>query len=335
VRRSSFPRRSAVPVPSASRLAGIAVAGALTLSACGSPAPSPDGGVASNGASTAAYVDVTGTRDTLIEAAEGSGLRQFVLSFVLSDAGACRPSWGGIRSVDDPALAAEIADLRAAGGDVTVASGGADGSYLENACSDAESLAGAYAQVLEATGSRRLEVDVEQDVPLATVVEALARLQQERDTELTLTLQVESAERGLTDQAVAALSAAAAAGLHVRVNAMVMNFPYSRDWAGAMTTAADRIAAQIVQVRPDLDEAGARRILGLTFMIGRNDTGPVTTLGDATTLAEYAAGGGAGSVAFWSAGRDNGDCPDGAVQSTCSGIAQDRYAFGRTLADAA
>ena len=134
--------------------------------------------------------------------------------------------------------------------------------------------------------------------------------------------------------AVAALAAAADAGLDIRVNAMVMNFPNPGNWAAAMTAAADRTAAQIMQVRPDLDAAAARRLLGLTFMIGRNDTGPVTTLDDAATVTEYAAAGGAGSVAFWSLGRDNGDCPDGTVQSTCSGIAQDRYAFARALAEA-
>ena len=320
------------------RIAVIGVVCALGLSACGTTAPSSDPAVpstgTSTGTSTAAYVDVTATRDTLAQTAEASGLRQFVLSFVLAEEGACRPSWGGIRAVDDPALAAEIADLRAVGGDVVVASGGADGSYLENACPDAESLAVAYGTVLDATGARRLEIDIEQDVPTATIVEALIRLQRERGTDVTLTLQVESAEHGLTAQAVDALSTAAAAGLDVRANAMVMNFPDGGDWAGAMTSAADRIAAQIVEVRPDLDEAAARRLLGLTFMIGRNDSGPVTTLDDAARLAEYAAGGGAGSLAFWSVGRDNGDCPDGTLQSTCSGIAQDRYAFARALAEA-
>jgi chitinase len=69
-------------------------------------------------------------------------------------------------------------------------------------------------------------------------------------------------------------------------------------------------------------------------MAGRNDTGPVTTLADATAVAEYAAGGGAARVAFWSIGRDNGGCPDGSVAPTCSGIAQDRYAFARAVAEA-
>ena len=167
------------------------------------------------------------------------------------------------------------------------------------------------------------------------MVEALARLREQRGTDVTFTLQVESAEHGLAGRGGRrAFTAAEAGGLDVSVNAMVMNFPDPGNWAAAMTSAGDRIAAQIVAVRPDLDAAAARRLLGLTFMIGRNDTGPVTTLDDATALAQYAADGGAGSFAFWSVGRDNGDCPDGTLQSTCSGIAQDRYAFARAVAEA-
>jgi chitinase len=103
-----------------------------------------------------------------------------------------------------------------------------------------------------------------------------------------------------------------------------------------MTAATDRVAAQLTEVWPQLDAAAARRRLGLTFMIGRNDTGPVTTLADATTLAKYAAGGGVASIAFWSLARDNGGCVDNpTAQPTCSGIDQESYAFTRTVTAAA
>jgi chitinase len=103
-----------------------------------------------------------------------------------------------------------------------------------------------------------------------------------------------------------------------------------------MTAATDRVAVQLTEVWPQLDEAAARSRLGLTFMIGRNDTGPVTTLADATTLARYAAGGGVASIAFWSLARDNGGCADDpTAQPTCSGVAQDDYAFTRAVTAAA
>jgi len=335
------------------RAAATGVAAALVLTACASTTSAPSAAPSTVAAaptseptapaevSTAAYVDVTTAHDPLAQVADETGLDGVVLAFVLADAGQCRPSWGGQTAVDDPTLAAQLADLRAADADVIVASGGASGGYLENACSDAGSLADAYAQVLDATGSDHLEVDVEQPIPTATVLDALARLHDERGTDITLTLPVASATQGLTDDAVALLRAAADKGLDVSVNAMTMNFPAvttsgASSWADSMTAATDRVAAQLTEVWPQLDDAAARSRLGLTFMIGRNDTGPVTTVSDATTLAEYAAGGGVASLAYWSLGRDNGGCPDDATaQPTCSGVAQDDYAFARAVTAAA
>ena len=196
------------------RAAATGVVAALGLTACASTASTSapptaaetDSASATTEAaadvSTAAYVDVTTAHDSLAQVAGASGLRGVVLAFVLADSGACAPSWGGSATVDDSALAVQLADLRAAGGSVTVASGGASGEYLENACSDADSLAAAYARVLDANGSDHLEVDVEQAIPTATVIDALARLQHERGTAITLTLPVASATQGLTDDAV-------------------------------------------------------------------------------------------------------------------------------------
>ena len=331
---------SCPPMRRALRVAATGVAAVLALTACAStsttatPPAASDTAIATPAAevTAAAYVDVTTAHDPLAQIADETGLQNVVLAFVLADDGECRPSWGGLTAVDDPALATELADLRTAGGTVTVASGGASGDYLENACTDAESLAAAYAEVLDATGSEHLEVDVEQQIPTDTVVDALVRLRDERGTAVTLTLPVADATQGLTGDAVALLQAAADRGLDVSVNAMTMNFPYSGGWAGAMTAATDRVAAQVTEVWPELDEAAARDRLGLTFMAGRNDTGPVTTLADATVLAQYAADGGVASIAFWSLARDNGGCVDDpTAQPTCSGIAQDAYAFSRVV----
>lgn len=327
-RRSHSQRRVA--------LAGVALAAVLELSACGASPAVPSGRSAapqasSDGPSASAYVYVAAPHDPLALAAERSGLTNFVLAFVLSDHGACRASWDGRFAVADPALMSQIRALRAAGGHVTVASGGASGDYLENACDDPASLAGAYREVLDATGSNHLEIDVEQDFPVDRVTRALALLQQDRGTEVTLTLQVTDAADGLTEQALATLRSAADRHLDVSANAMVMNFPYTGSWSRAMTTAADTAAGQLHQVWPDLDEAAARKKLGLTFMIGANDMGMITTLADAAEVTRYAAGGGAGSVAFWSINRDNGGCTAGTSQNTCSGLSQEPYQFGRAV----
>ncbi len=57
---------------------------------------------------------------------------------------------------------------------VTVASGGASGDLSrERVAATRDSLAAAYARVLDANGSDHLEVDVEQAIPTATVIDAL------------------------------------------------------------------------------------------------------------------------------------------------------------------
>jgi chitinase len=73
---------------------------------------------------------------------------------------------------------------------------------------------------------------------------------------------------------------------------------------------------------------------GVTLMLGRNDTGPVTSLADAAGVAGAARDRGIGAVGLWSVGRDNGDCPGNATASyACSGIPQTRFAFIRTIRD--
>lgn len=324
---------------------GISACGGGTTSTVGTagiPVPSVGGSGRSSGGGSgspggfpvSAYVDVTSAHQPLDQVAAVSGLRRFVLAFVLSDGGACSASWGGERALDDPGLLAEIAALRGAGGSVAVASGGASGSYLENACGDATSLAAVYGRVLDVTGSSRLDVDVEQDVDVNKVMGALALLEQQRRASVTLTLPVQGAAQGFSEHAIAVLRAVAARRLDVTVNAMVMNFDYAGSWARAMTTAGDTVAGQVRQVWPDSDEASARHKLGLTFMIGANDTGAITTVADATAIARYAEAGGAGSIAFWSINRDNGGCPAGGAQPTCSGISQDPDQFARAVVTA-
>ena len=68
-------------------------------------------------------------------------------------------------------------------------------------------------------------------------------------------------------------------------------------------------------------------MLGVTPMIGRNDTGPIFSIADGQKLITWANGNHIGLVAFWSVGRDNGGCPGGGVSATCSSISQSTFEF--------
>lgn len=281
---------------------------------------------------TAPYAYVGAKTARLSTAVAETPARRFVLSFLLARQARCEPAWNGRTAVQDAAVLREVQAVQAAGGAVTIASGGADGTYLETVCSSAATLAEAYRTAMTVTGADRLDVDIEAAVPAERVAEALRLLHHRTGAGVTVTLGVAGARRGLEPSALPLLHALAKRDLDVVVNAMVMNFPAQGNWRKALVTAAETVTDQIQRVWPEQGRAGAYRRLGLTFMAGRNDTGPVTTLDDARALRHYARARGIGFLGFWSLGRDNGSCPGHPVAADhCSGLGQPRYAFTRLL----
>jgi chitinase len=290
----------------------------MVLLACTAPAVDPPPAPQRIGPEVRPYVDVSLRPSPLPDMVAQTGVRSAVLAFLLSANGHCTPSWGGQTPITDPVVVAAARSLE----QVTVASGGATGTYLENACTDARSLAAAYRTALASVGATRLDVDVETGIDAQELGSALALLS---GVEVTLTLPVRDAAHGLTTAALDLVRTVEAHGVGARVNAMVMNFPDGGDWSGALVQAADTIVGQVGR-DPSL--------IDLTLMLGRNDTGPVTTLADAASVAGVARDRGIGAVGLWSVGRDNGDCPGNATASyACSGIAQTRFAFTRTVRD--
>jgi chitinase len=113
---------------------------------------------------------------------------------------------------------------------------------------------------------------------------------------------------------------------------MTMNMPDDGDWAATMIAAGDSTDRTLATLWPTLDAAERHRRIGLTLMIGRNDTGPVTGLEDATRVASAVRERGFGAVGMWSVARDNGGCPGAAAaRDSCSGVEQGPYAFLRAL----
>jgi chitinase len=298
----------------------------LGLLVSGCTAPQPSTTTESTAPVAAPYVDVTGPRADLAAAAGATGTREFVLAFVLATNGRCEPSWGGVTPLDDAGLKAEMTGLRDRGVALTVASGGAQGQYLEQVCGSATELAAAYGQALDSVGATRLDLDIEADVDAARVVAAVRELQSTRDVPVTLTLRVADQNTGLEPAAVDLVRAATDAGVDVTVNAMVMNFPPDGPWGAAMVQAAESSARQLGQL--GWSEQDRYHRLGLTVMIGRNDMGMVTTPDDAEAVRAFAEERGIGRLSYWSLARDNGGCPDLAQASpSCSGVAQSPYEF--------
>ncbi|WP_433828970.1 chitinase [Actinoplanes sp. CA-015351] len=319
--------------PSASSSAGATVSPSASATAIPESTATASAAEQDAGPVVAPYVDiVSGTAD-LEEVHSKTGLTDFSLAFVLADAeGTCTPTWGGTTAIDSSTVADEIEAIGDIGGEAIVSTGGATGTYLENVCS-AGDLAQAYRKALDVAGSNHLDVDIEQDVDYGTVAEALAALQAGQGTEISLTLPVGGTETGLTDEDVALLQTLADAGVEVTVNAMTMNFSYDSGWGDAMTEATEAVHADLAKVWPGRSESELYAMLGVTPMIGVNDTGPVTTVANARTVLAFAREKGLGFVRFWSVNRDNGDCGDGELSGQCSGISQSDYAFTKLFAD--
>jgi chitinase len=276
----------------------------------------------------APYIDITMPQPSLVDVANATGQKVFTLAFVLADSTGCNPSWGGTIPLDDPRILNDIRALRAMGGEVIVATGGAAGPYLEYTCGSVDALAAAYRRILDVTGANQLDVDVEATIPQDTVNQALARVQAERGTAVSYTMRVLGDDYGMDPYSVQVLQSAAAHGVDVLVNPMTMEFGSSRpDWGDAVIAAAEASLGQLRQIWPGMSDADLRRHLGVTPMIGRNFNGKVFQLEDAHQLVAWANANHIGRLAFWSAGRDNGSCPGGGVSPTCSSIAQGDLEF--------
>jgi chitinase len=311
----------------------LVLVGAL-LAACGTAAGPVAGSTPDAGRRPVApYVDVTGSLPADAGALVAStGRPDPVLAFVLASGDECVPQWGGTIPLDDPGVTGVVDGLKARGGRLAVASGGAHGPYLETICPDADALTAAYTRALDAVGTNRLDVDVEGDVPEGIVAEALTHLQRTRRTEVTLTVQIEDQRTGITPEGMAVVRAGRDAGLDARVNVMLMNFPPNGPWIGAMIEALDVARGQVGALLPGAAPADVAERFGATVMIGRNDMGMTTTLADASAIRSYAETRGLGFLGFWSAARDNGGCPGAPeARSDCSGVEQAPGAYTETL----
>jgi chitinase len=273
------------------------------------------------------YIDITFGSPTLKQVADATGQKHFTLAFALAGFSGCEPTWGGTIPLNDSRVIGEVNDLRAAGGDVIVATGGAQGPYLETTCTSSSALLAAYEKALDAVGSNHIDVDVEAAIPVAQVNTALKQLQAARGTTVTYTLRVQGQDFGVDPFSEQILQDAASRGLNVIVNPMLMDFGFSGSWGDALISAANATLGQMKQIWPGKTDAQLKGMLGLTPMIGRNDTGQVTTQAVAQQLLSYARTNHVAYIGFWSVGRDNGGCANGGVSPTCSGISQSPFEF--------
>ncbi|WP_308290526.1 chitinase [Streptomyces marispadix] len=274
----------------------------------------------------------------LLKSSEKTGVKEFNLAFITSG-GDCAPKWGGTEDLGANAVAKQIEDFRAKGGDVRVSFGGANGQELALACNSADQLAEAYGKVVEAFALKKVDFDIEGSTLPNTEAntrraQAITKLQEKhKDLDVSFTLPV--LPEGLTQDGTGLLENAKKNGVKVSaVNIMAMD--YGPKYDGDMGKyAIDAATATQKQVKSSLgidDDAKAWNTVAVTPMIGVNDVNvEVFKTDDAAEVKKFADEKKLAWLSMWSATRDKA-CPGGPkdqADPTCSSIEQEADAFAK------
>jgi chitodextrinase len=288
------------------------------------PPPPPPGGTAR----FAPYVDISlATGSQVATNAAAAGLPGVTLAFLVD--GGCTAVWGGgLGSVSNATfpngttVKSAIDSLTAAGRQVIISWGGANGSVLSS-CGSATQAQAMYQSVFNAYPNiSGQDFDIEGGVNTAVLATALRGLKTANPGKsISLTLPV--LPIGLVAAGLDIVNACHAAGLRPdTINIMAMDYGSYYDYGGNMLLSAQQAAQATRNQTGDM--------IGVTPMIGQNDTqGEIFTLSNASAFVSWAKGQSyINRLSFWSLSRDNGGCPGQTWASpTCSGVSQSTWQY--------
>ncbi|MFC3578123.1 hypothetical protein ACFOZ0_33690, partial [Streptomyces yaanensis] len=284
---------------------------------------------------SAPYVDTGMYNTTLTTVANNYGNKYFTLGFV--DGANCQWSMYNTASWQT-----QIDNLRAIGGDVSIAFGGytsdTNGTDLGNTCSSASAAASQIENVITTFNVSHIDYDIESNglsnhTDVDRTNQALALVRSWAATNgrpLSITYTIPVLPSGLTSDGQYVLNSGRNNGFTPDVvNLMAMDYGTSgTDMGTAANQALDATSSQLASIYGK-STAQANAMLGVTPMIGQNDSpGEIFTLSNASTVVSHASSMGITEVAFWSEGRDNGNCAGRTTaDSSCSGISQNTGDF--------
>jgi hypothetical protein len=285
----------------------------------------------------APYIDMSITADeNIVSIASSTGLKSFTLAF-LDAVGACNLGWAGLGGAlptdtlaNGTSMLTIVQQLKSAGVTPIFSIGGADGVDAAAYCTSASSLQAVYQNAVSRYGITYLDFDIEgaavaMPAQITMRDQALVGLKN-ANPGLIISYTIPVEPTGLVaGDGLNLLSSAKSDGVALSVvNIMTMDFGSSGiEMGNASTQAAAAVHGQI-------QAAGLSSTVGITPMIGQNDSGgEIFTLADATTVVNFAkANSYVSRLAFWSVGRDNGSCAgSGSASPSCSGISQSTNQF--------
>ncbi|WP_329173076.1 CBM35 domain-containing protein [Streptomyces sp. NBC_01477] len=250
----------------------------------------------------APYLELSsGTAGDMAADMKATGLKDYTLAFLIPKSG-CTPQWEAGNSALG-AFTSQVSTLKAAGGNVIISFGGAEGGELAQTCTSVSSLTAAYASVVDTYGITRLDFDIEGGTLGNTAAntrrnQALAALQaQNPNVEVDYTLAVDPS--GLESDTLNLLKDAKSKGVKVNlVNIMTMDFGDGENALNDALSAAKGTATQLASLY-GISTAQAYARIGLTPIAGKNDDNENFTQANATTLETFAAANGVQELSFW------------------------------------
>jgi hypothetical protein len=284
--------------------------------------------------------------------AQASGVKYYTLAFLqATKKGSCTLDWNSSSTMPLNYYNADIASLRALGGDVIPSFGGysADhsGTEIADSCTSVSSIAADYEQVITTLGVTRLDFDVESNslnntAGIARRNQAIALTEawaaaNAIPLQIQYTLPVE--QYGLDPNGESVLQSAAANNATVTsVNIMAFDYYIAGEGTVNMGQAAINAAtnthAQLASIFPSDTAAQLWNMEAITLMPGIDDKktkNEVTSLADAQTTLSFAQANNLNLLTIWAIQRDNGGCPGTAGNNLCSGITQNNWDFSTTL----
>ena len=316
-------------------VAGIAaLAAAITAATTATAAPAAPQ-AAGSPIPVAPYVDMGEWPTPVLSTMASAGhLKGFTLGFVTS--AGCKASWFNAYDPRSAWQSAEIAKIRAAGGDVKISFGGASGIELAQACGSVSSLAAEYNAVIKAYGLKYADFDIEgaavaDPTSITRRSQALAQVQAANPgIKISLTLPV--LPSGLDADGLNVVKAAKSAGVKLdMVNVMAMDYYQGAANQGQKAISAAKATQAQLKSIFGLSDAAAWKKVGVTPMIGVNDSQTeIFYTSDASALVAFAKTVHLGMLSFWEVGRDANACT-GALYR-CTNVPQSPYAFSKIFA---
>ncbi len=260
---------------------------------------------------------------------QATGIQWFTIAFVL--ASGCNPVWDGEGGLTGGPHQASIDAIRAAGGDVIPSFGGFNGSKLGEQCASPQALADAYMRVVNQFNLKAIDIDIEanefdNDTSRNRVVDALKIVKQQQPSLVVIvTIPILQSGPNFAGTQLINRAAQVQAGIDI-FTIMPFDFGVGGGDMFAATVSAANGAKNALRSAFGWDDATAFRHLGISGMNGLSDQSELTTLQKWTQIRDFANQNHLGRLSFWGVNRDRG-CPGQAVNSSCSSIAQNDWAF--------